>query len=109
MNNLGCWRVAAVSLLDSLCRLRDLGNTVIIVEHDEQTMRRADQIVDFGPGPGVRGGKVVAQGEINKIAASRRSITGKYLRGEEEIEIPKKRRPVTKRKRIANGEFGMAK
>ncbi len=86
-------------LLDSLCRLRDLGNTVIIVEHDEQTMRRADRIVDFGPGPGVRGGQIVAQGDINKIAASKRSITGKYLRGEREIEIPRQRRLVKKRNR----------
>jgi len=82
-------------LLDSLCRLRDMGNTVIVVEHDELTMRTADEIVDFGPGPGVRGGKVVARGDIDKIAASKRSITGKYLRGDEEIEVPKNRRPVT--------------
>jgi excinuclease ABC subunit A len=81
-------------LLDSLCRLRDMGNTVIIVEHDEQTMRVADEIIDFGPGPGIRGGKIVARGDIAKIAASNRSITGKYLRGDEEIEIPKKRRKV---------------
>ncbi|UCE59774.1 MAG: excinuclease ABC subunit UvrA [Phycisphaerales bacterium] len=83
-------------LLDSLCRLRDLGNTVIVVEHDEQTMRVADEIVDFGPGPGVRGGKIVARGSIEKIAASKRSITGRYLRGDEEIEVPQNRRPVTK-------------
>ncbi|MGD2109811.1 MAG: excinuclease ABC subunit UvrA [Phycisphaerae bacterium] len=81
-------------LLDSLCRLRDLGNTVIVVEHDELTMRTADEIVDFGPGPGVRGGKIVVQGDIGKVLRSKRSITGKYLRGDEEIEIPKQRRPV---------------
>ncbi len=86
-------------LLDSLCRLRDMGNTVIVVEHDELTMRTADEIIDFGPGPGVRGGKVVARGDIDKIAASKRSITGKYLRGDEEIEIPAKRRPVRQAKR----------
>ena len=86
-------------LLDSLCRLRDMGNTVIVVEHDELTMRTADEIVDFGPGPGVRGGKVVARGDIDKITASKRSITGKYLRGEEEIEVPKNRRPVKPRGR----------
>ncbi len=83
-------------LLDSLCRLRDMGNTVIIVEHDEQTMLRADEIVDFGPGPGVRGGKVVVQGDIDKVTRSKRSVTGRYLRGDEEIEIPDKRRTVTK-------------
>jgi excinuclease ABC subunit A len=82
-------------LLDSLCRLRDMGNTVIVVEHDELTMRTADEIVDFGPGPGIRGGKVVVHGDIDKIMGSKRSITGKYLRGDEEIEVPDKRRPVT--------------
>ncbi|MCH7527255.1 MAG: excinuclease ABC subunit UvrA [Planctomycetes bacterium] len=81
-------------LLDSLLRLRDMGNTVIVVEHDEQTMRAADTIVDFGPGPGVRGGKVVACGTIEEIARSKHSVTGKYLCGEESIEVPKKRRPV---------------
>ncbi len=86
-------------LLDSLMRLRDLGNTVIVVEHDEQTMRAADEIVDFGPGPGIRGGKIVAQGDIDKIKNTRRSITGRYLRGEDEIEIPRQRRPVTKRRK----------
>jgi excinuclease ABC subunit A len=94
-------------LLDSLCRLRDMGNTVIVVEHDELTMRTADEIVDFGPGPGIRGGKVVAHGNIDKIAATKRSITGKYLRGDEEIEVPKRRRPVKRRdgatKRRRNG------
>ncbi len=83
-------------LLDSLCRLRDLGNTVIVVEHDEQTMRAADEIIDFGPGPGVRGGKIIARGDIDAIARSKRSVTGKYLRGDERIEIPKERRPVGK-------------
>ncbi|MFQ5462121.1 MAG: excinuclease ABC subunit UvrA [Phycisphaerae bacterium] len=83
-------------LLDSLCRLRDMGNTVVVVEHDEQTMRTADHIVDFGPGPGVRGGHVVAAGSIEKIKRSRKSLTGQYLRGAEAIEIPKKRRPVQK-------------
>jgi len=86
-------------LLDSLCRLRDLGNTVIVVEHDEQTMRAADEIVDFGPGPGVRGGKIVVQGDIEKVAASKRSITGRYLRGDEEIAVPAQRRPVGKVKK----------
>ncbi len=84
-------------LLDSLCRLRDMGNTVIVVEHDELTMRTADEIVDFGPGPGVRGGKIVVHGDIDKITRSKRSITGRYLRGDEEIEVPKQRRPVEKR------------
>ncbi len=83
-------------LLDSLCRLRDMGNTVIVVEHDEQTMRAADEIVDFGPGPGVRGGEVVAQGDIDAVTKSAGSVTAKYLRGEERIEVPTTRRPVVR-------------
>ena len=81
-------------LLDSLCKLRDMGNTVIVVEHDEQTMRTADRIVDFGPGPGVRGGEVVAYGDFCDILKSKLSVTGRFLRGEEQIKIPMKRRPV---------------
>ena len=84
-------------LLESLVRLRDLGNTVIVVEHDEQTMRAADLIVDFGPGPGVRGGHIVASGTIEEIAKEKKSITGAYLTGEQEIEVPAKRRPVSGR------------
>ncbi|MBI4717450.1 MAG: excinuclease ABC subunit UvrA [Planctomycetes bacterium] len=83
-------------LLDSLRRLRDLGNTVVVVEHDEQTMRAADEIVDFGPGPGVRGGEVVAHGSLAAVAAEPRSITGRYLRRDEEIPVPQKRRPVSR-------------
>lgn len=82
-------------LLDSLLTLRDMGNTLIVVEHDEATMRAADEIVDFGPGPGVRGGEVVAQGTREEIARSERSLTGQYLGGKREIEVPKARRPVS--------------
>ena len=74
-----------------------MGNTVIVVEHDEETMRAADLLVDFGPGPGVRGGEVVASGSFEKVAKFRRSLMGAYLTGKQEIEIPKKRRPVRKR------------
>jgi excinuclease ABC subunit A len=81
-------------LLESLKRLRDQGNTVIVVEHDEETMRAADMLVDFGPGPGVRGGEVVAHGTFAQVAKSKRSLTAKYLTGKEEIAIPKQRRPV---------------
>jgi len=84
-------------LLQSLCHLRDMGNTVIVVEHDEQTMRVADEIVDFGPGPGVRGGKIMAHGNLQAIMRAKSSITGKYLRGQERIEVPAQRRPVVKR------------
>jgi len=81
-------------LLDSLRRLRDMGNTVIVVEHDEATMRAADVIVDFGPGPGVRGGQLVAVGSIEQIAACRDSVTGAYLSGRRRIEVPARRRPI---------------
>jgi len=84
-------------LIESLIALRDMGNTVIVVEHDEATMRAADHIVDFGPGPGVRGGEVVAEGPIEAIRKSRQSLTGQYLTGEQKIEVPEKRRPVMAR------------
>lgn len=78
-------------LLDTLQELRDLGNTVIVVEHDEETMRTADHIIDIGPGAGVHGGRVVAQGTLDDILRVKDSITGQYLRGEKRIEIPKER------------------
>ncbi len=81
-------------LLDSLLRLRDMGNTVIVVEHDEETMRSADHIVDFGPGPGVRGGNIVVQGDVDQVAGCPDSVTGAYLSGRAEIPVPKRRRPV---------------
>ncbi|MFH0982574.1 MAG: excinuclease ABC subunit UvrA [Planctomycetota bacterium] len=84
-------------LLESLERLRDMGNTVIVVEHDEETMRTADLIVDFGPGPGVRGGEVVAVGDVDKLCKTKKSITGAYLAGKNAIEIPMKRRPVNRK------------
>ncbi len=83
-------------LLESLRKLREMGNTVIVVEHDEETMRAADHIVDFGPGPGVRGGEVVAAGTYDEVLACKESLTGQYLRGDREIEIPTQRRPVTR-------------
>jgi excinuclease ABC subunit A len=79
-------------LLRSLERLRDMGNTVVVVEHDEDTMRAADYIVDFGPGPGVRGGEVVAAGTFHEVLASDKSLTGQYLAGKREIAIPSQRR-----------------
>mgnify|MGYP000885567181 CR=1 FL=1 len=78
-------------LLEALRRLTDLDNTLIVVEHDEETMREADHIVDIGPGAGISGGHIVAQGNIEKIKACKRSITGQYLSGEKKIEIPKAR------------------
>jgi excinuclease ABC subunit A len=79
-------------LLATLEQLRDLGNTVVVVEHDEDTMRAADHLIDFGPGPGVRGGEVVAVGNADKIAATKRSVTGAFLSGTRKIAIPEQRR-----------------
>ena len=79
-------------LLDTLHQLRDKGNTVVVVEHDEDTMRAADTILDFGPGPGVRGGELVASGSLEEIVKAKRSVTGQFLNGERRIEIPAKRR-----------------
>jgi excinuclease ABC subunit A len=78
-------------LLGTLTRLRDLGNTVIVVEHDEDAMRLADYIVDIGPGAGVHGGEIVGEGTLQDILKSPRSITGQYLSGKREIEVPAKR------------------
>ncbi len=80
-------------LLSSLLRLRDMGNTVVVVEHDEETMRAADYLVDFGPGPGVRGGEVVAAGTYADVVANTASLTGQYLSGAKQIAVPKLRRP----------------
>lgn len=79
-------------LLKTLEKLRDLGNTLIVVEHDEDTIRRADHIVDFGPYAGVHGGEIVAEGNLQTVLKNKKSITAKYLRGDEKIEIPAKRR-----------------
>lgn len=83
-------------LLKTLEALRDLGNSVLVVEHDEDTIRRADYIIDLGPGAGIRGGEIVAAGALSDVLQSPRSLTAKYLRGEFSIPIPKKRfRPST--------------
>ena len=85
-------------LIETLLKLRNLGNTLIVVEHDEDTIRTADYIVDIGPNAGVNGGYVIAQGSIKDIIKAKDSITGKYLSGEEEIEVPNKIR-------LGNGNF----
>jgi excinuclease ABC subunit A len=91
-------------LIETLTRLRDLGNTLIVVEHDEETIRTADWIVDIGPGAGEHGGKVVVSGSYEELIASKESITGAYLSGRKSIEIPKKRRPIDpKRKLVVKG------
>jgi excinuclease ABC subunit A len=90
-------------LLETLRGMRDLGNTVLVVEHDEETMREADWIVDLGPGAGIHGGEVVAQGPPQKIMAVRRSLTGRYLAGELTIPVPPSRRRGTGKQLIVRG------
>jgi len=82
-------------LIETLHRLRDLGNTVLVVEHDRDTIERADHIVDLGPGAGTSGGKVIAEGPLENILQSPESLTGQYLRGEKKIEVPEIRRQWT--------------
>jgi excinuclease ABC subunit A len=84
-----------VKMIETLKRLRDLGNTVIVVEHDADTIRAADHLVELGPGPGVHGGKVVAEGPLKKILQDGQSLTGKYLCGKKTISIPNRRRPAS--------------
>ncbi len=81
-------------LLATLKQLRDLGNTVIVVEHDEDTIRAADHVIDLGPGAGKHGGRVVAAGSVDDVMAVPGSITGRYLRDEQRIEVPPARRPI---------------
>jgi excinuclease ABC subunit A len=81
-------------LIATLKRLRDLGNTVLVVEHDEDTIREADYLLDIGPGAGVNGGNVVAAGTPDRVAENPDSVTGRYLAGTEKIEVPKKRRQI---------------
>ncbi|MGB2705542.1 MAG: excinuclease ABC subunit UvrA, partial [Candidatus Omnitrophota bacterium] len=87
-------------LLDTLMALRDLGNTLIVVEHDEATMRKSDYLIDLGPGAGEHGGEVVACGTFEDILKEKRSITGKYLRGELKISVPEKRRSYKHKKAL---------
>jgi excinuclease ABC subunit A len=88
-------------LLETLKRLRDLGNTVIVVEHDEDAMRSADFVVDIGPGAGIHGGKIIAIGTPDDIMKSSESLTGQYLTGFRQIEIPKERRPGHKGQKVS--------
>ena len=81
-----------VKMIATLERLRDLGNTLVVVEHDEETIRAADWLIEIGPGPGVHGGQVVAQGPPAKALSAPKSLTGAYLRGDKQIELPQKRR-----------------
>jgi excinuclease ABC subunit A len=87
-------------LLRTLTHLRDIGNTVLVVEHDEDAIRAADHVIDIGPGAGVHGGKVVAQGPMQSIMDTKDSLTGDYLSGRREITVPKKRRTADKTKEL---------
>ncbi|HEY0143246.1 MAG TPA: excinuclease ABC subunit UvrA [Thermoanaerobaculia bacterium] len=90
-------------LIDSLLELRDLGNTVIVVEHDEETIECADHIIDLGPRAGVHGGEVVAEGTLADIKRYERSLTGKYMRGDLRIDVPARRRPLGENKLVIRG------
>ena len=87
-------------LIDTLKRLRNLGNSVLVVEHDEDTIRQSDFLVDMGPGAGVNGGRVVATGTPEAVAKNQDSITGRYLSGSEKILVPKKRRKIMKNRQL---------
>ena len=87
-------------LIETLKRLRDLGNTVLVVEHDEDTIRQADYLLDIGPHAGVHGGEIIAHGTPDDVAKHKDSITGKYLSGREKIAVPKKRRTVSADRRL---------
>jgi len=90
-------------LIQTLIHLRDLGNTVLVVEHDEETIQRADYVIDLGPGAGRLGGALMAAGKPEQIAAAPDSVTGQYLRGDKKIDIPAKRRPGNGEKLIIRG------
>ncbi len=87
-------------LLDTLITLKSLGNTLIVVEHDEATIRKADHIIDLGPGAGEHGGRVLVSGTLKDVLDSKESLTGQYLRGELKIKIPEERKPYTKAKKL---------
>ncbi|MBK5259012.1 MAG: excinuclease ABC subunit UvrA [Thermoanaerobaculia bacterium] len=90
-------------LIDSLLELRDLGNTVIVVEHDEETIASADHIIDLGPRAGIHGGEIVAEGSLEQVKTFPSSLTAKYLRGEARIEVPEQRRKATDQKLVIRG------
>ncbi len=93
-------------LIETLQRLRDLGNSVIVVEHDEEAIRAADHVVDMGPGAGPAGGEIIAEGKPAQIIESQRSLTGKYLSGELSIDIPALRNRVTSKRLVVSGASG---
>src|SRR5581483_8884591 len=92
-----------VKMIETLKRLRDLGNTVIVVEHDADTIRAADHVLEIGPGAGVHGGRVVAEGPLKKILKDGNALTGQYLSGGKSIEAPRQPRPGSGRSNVRRG------
>jgi excinuclease ABC subunit A len=92
-----------VKMIETLQRLRDLGNTVIVVEHDEDTIRAADHIIEIGPGAGVHGGTVVAEGPLKRVLQDAQSLTGQYLSGKRSISVPERRRPPSGKSLVVRG------
>ncbi|MEL7499493.1 MAG: excinuclease ABC subunit UvrA [Planctomycetota bacterium] len=92
-----------VKMIETLRRLRDIGNTVIVVEHDEETIRAADHIVEIGPGPGIHGGEIVIDGPIKEIVQCKTSPTGRFLSGRDSIEVPIGRRPASEKQLLISG------
>jgi excinuclease ABC subunit A len=92
-----------VKMIETLERLRDLGNSVIVVEHDADTIRAADHVVELGPGPGIHGGKIVAEGPVAKILGDDKSLTGQYLSGRKSIKVPARRRPAGGKSIVVRG------
>lgn len=92
-----------VKMIETMRRLRDLGNTVIVVEHDEETIRAADHIVEVGPGPGIHGGKIVTEGPLKKVIACKESVTGQFLSGKREIPVPAGRRMLSEQSILIRG------
>jgi excinuclease ABC subunit A len=92
-----------VKMIETLKRLRDLGNTVIVVEHDADTIRAADHVLELGPGPGIHGGKIVAEGALAQILKDEQSLTGKYLSGKKTIRVPLRRRPASGKSIVVRG------
>ena len=90
-------------MIETLHRLRDLGNTLIVVEHDADTIQAADHVLEIGPGPGIHGGTIVAQGPLKEILKNRNSLTGQYLSGKKNIAIPEKRRPLNGKWLVVRG------
>tara|TARA_R100001224_G_scaffold13151_1_gene6453 strand:- start:2305 stop:4170 length:1866 start_codon:yes stop_codon:yes gene_type:complete len=93
-------------LLNTLTHLRDLGNTVIVVEHDEDAIRQSDHVIDIGPGAGVHGGEIIAQGTVDDILSSKDSLTGDYLSGRKVIDVPSERHKPDKRQLVIKGASG---